>query len=138
MEYKVLDESDGDSVEKWVHPDLKAEMDPPFVTLTETKKVNHGKPDLSRVLDAPISLAGIAACLEMGESKDNRTRKSWLDYNDSDGLTSALLRHLMAWQQGEEVDPESGLNHLQHVVTNAVMLCETNPGTSSGETIKGN
>lgn len=33
--------------------------------------------------------------------------------------TAALLRHLMAYMDGEETDAESGLPHLWHVLTNA-------------------
>lgn len=130
VNYNVLDEDDG-AIDT---PDFRMDdgLDLPI------KKVDHGKPDLSRILDAPISMEGLAACLKMGESKDDRTRLSWKDYDDPEGLISALLRHLTAWQSGEVTDPESGLNHLQHVVTNAVMLCETNPSISDGELIKGN
>ena len=104
--------------------------------MSDRQKVNYGKPELSRILDAKVSMAGLAACLKMGEAKEDRTRLSWKDYNDPDGLTDALLRHLSAWRNGEIVDPESGLNHLQHVVTNAVILCETNPGMSLGELLE--
>ncbi len=30
--------------------------------------------------------------------------------------TGAILRHLMAWANGEDLDPDSGLNHLYHVM----------------------
>ena len=101
--------------------------------MAEIQKMNHGKPDLARVLDCPVSLAGLAASFAFGEQKDGRTRLSWKQYNDKDGLMSATLRHLSAWQNGEIIDSESGLNHLAHALTNIVMLYETNPGTESGE-----
>lgn len=37
-------------------------------------------------------------------------------------LYAALLRHLTAWWEGEETDPESGLSHLDHVLCCAAML----------------
>ena len=37
-------------------------------------------------------------------------------------LVSALLRHLMAHQMGEDKDPESGYTHLAHMACNALML----------------
>lgn len=37
---------------------------------------------------------------------------------------NCLLRHLLAWQEGEERDPESGQLHLAHVVWNALRLCQ--------------
>jgi hypothetical protein len=35
---------------------------------------------------------------------------------------SALRRHLAKWWNRQEFDPESGMNHLAHVATNAVFL----------------
>lgn len=35
---------------------------------------------------------------------------------------ACALRHLSAWQKGEELDPESGLPHLAHVMCNIRML----------------
>ena len=37
---------------------------------------------------------------------------------------AALLRHLTAFWRGEDLDPESGLSHLAHVVWNAMALLE--------------
>lgn len=33
-----------------------------------------------------------------------------------------MMRHLMAIQRGEEIDPESGLPHIGHLMCNALML----------------
>lgn len=35
---------------------------------------------------------------------------------------ACLMRHLAAWQRGEENDPESGLSHLAHAMCNLRML----------------
>jgi len=37
---------------------------------------------------------------------------------------AALLRHLVAWRKGEEIDLESGLKHLEHAACNIVFLLE--------------
>lgn len=37
---------------------------------------------------------------------------------------SALFRHIQAWRSGEELDPESGLSHLSHALTNIAILIE--------------
>ena len=111
MEYKVLDEHDGDAVEAYVMPPIH--------------KVDHNKAELSIILDAPKSMADFATIIKEGGKKDNRTLTSWLNYDDSRGLEAALLRHLMAWHNGEKIDKESGLSHLGHVVANAIMLRET-------------
>ena len=35
---------------------------------------------------------------------------------------AALMRHLNAWRLGESIDPESGLHHLKHALTNVIFL----------------
>jgi hypothetical protein len=42
--------------------------------------------------------------------------------NGRERYTGALLRHLVAWNAGEQIDPESGLHHLAHVACNALFL----------------
>lgn len=37
-------------------------------------------------------------------------------------LIAAMLRHIMAFASGEDVDPESGELHMAHVMANASML----------------
>lgn len=49
--------------------------------------------------------------------KDNwKKGMSWSRVYDS------LMRHLQSFWEGEELDPESGLHHLSHVIWNAVTL----------------
>lgn len=35
---------------------------------------------------------------------------------------AALLRHLLAFKEGQKTDPESGLHHLKHMLTNAAFM----------------
>ena len=37
---------------------------------------------------------------------------------------SALLRHVMAWWEGEDVDPDSGLNHLTKAASCLAVLMD--------------
>lgn len=39
-----------------------------------------------------------------------------------DRYYAALLRHLIAWRKGEEIDSESGLSHLSHAATCCLFL----------------
>jgi hypothetical protein len=49
--------------------------------------------------------------------------ESWKLVDDaSNRYFAALLRHLIAYKQGEDVDQESGKLHLAHVATNALFL----------------
>lgn len=37
---------------------------------------------------------------------------------------AAIQRHLFAWYDGEEIDPESGLPHMAHVMSNAALFLD--------------
>jgi hypothetical protein len=39
-------------------------------------------------------------------------------------LLSATMRHVNAYNSGEDIDSESGLSHTAHAVANLLMLCE--------------
>ena len=86
------------------------------------KKFDEEKPDLSYTMDAPIAMEGFCRVMQLGESKYGRD--NWKQHEDANRLIAALLRHLVAWQNGQGLDPESNLSHLHHVVANAVMLAE--------------
>ena len=45
------------------------------------------------------------------EKYEDRNWEKGVDYNKYYG---ALLRHIFAWWNGEELDPETGLSHLYH------------------------
>lgn len=38
---------------------------------------------------------------------------------------SSIMRHLLAFHSGEDIDPESGLNHLDHAMTQIMILKTT-------------
>jgi len=81
-------------------------------------RYNNGKPKLSLI---PLhTLTDEARVWEYGERK----YKSW---NWAKGMSWSIpyecaLRHLAAWQRGEENDQESGLPHLAHAMCNLRML----------------
>jgi hypothetical protein len=91
-------------------------------SLVEGSKHDQGKADLSLV--PLIAIESEARALGFGEKKYGR-------YNYTNGfevsrLTSAALRHLLAYNGGETYDPESGLHHIGHARANLAMLlhCE--------------
>lgn len=59
--------------------------------------------------------------LTMGSKKYADNNWQLVD-NAKERYYAALLRHLAAWRKGETVDPESGLNHLAHVMCNVTFL----------------
>jgi len=78
-----------------------------------------GKPRMD-LLD-PIALEGIAAVLAMGARK-------YAEHNWRKGMSwgqclASLLRHTFKFMNGEDLDEESGLPHVDHIACNAMFLC---------------
>jgi len=81
-------------------------------------KHDNGKPDLS--LLPSVFVKEVARALMYGEKKYGR-------YNfekgfDTHRLLGACLRHVYAWNEGEDTDPESGISHLAHAAASLGML----------------
>jgi len=71
----------------------------------------------------PISLIfGVARILGYGAKKyaANNWRRG-MKYSE---VYSAIQRHLLAWLEGEDNDPESGMSHLWHAGCGLAFLCE--------------
>lgn len=69
-----------------------------------------------------VALEGLAEVLTFGARKygpDN-----WRKGMEWRRLIGAALRHLMAFSRGEDVDPESGLPHIDHLACCAMFLSE--------------
>ena len=63
----------------------------------------------------------IIKVLEFGAKKYKE--ESWQDVPDAvRRYTDAVHRHLEAWENGEQIDPESGLHHLSHIGCNILFL----------------
>lgn len=96
--------------------------------MTEAVKYDNGKPELA--LLPTHAIIGIGKALTYGKKKYTKAGVSGaFNYKKGRGLTwlqisSALLRHLFAWLGGEELDEESGLNHLYHCGACVVMLID--------------
>jgi len=83
-------------------------------------RYNFGKPRVE--LLSSRALIGIASVLEFGARKyEEHNWRKGLSWSDTLGST---LRHLLRFMSGEDVDKESGLPHIDHVMTNAMFLSE--------------
>jgi len=80
------------------------------------------------------AMTGLAEVLTFGANK--YAPNGWKAVPDAiERYYAALHRHLIAWREGEEVDKESGLPHLSHVLTNVAFLLELN-NMKNGESSK--
>ena len=68
-----------------------------------------------------ISVEAVAKVMTFGAKK--YAPDGWKSVpNAVDRYNSAMLRHMVAIQKGELVDPESGLPHIDHIACNAMFL----------------
>lgn len=74
-------------------------------------KFDSGKPMLDLI--DPLAIEGLAAVLTFGAKK--YAAHNWRGGLSYSRLIAALLRHLFAILRGEDIDPESGLPHVDHV-----------------------
>jgi hypothetical protein len=81
-------------------------------------RFNGGKPDYSLI---PLTTMEDEARVWM-YGKNKYAAWNWAKGMAWSVPLACLLRHMAAWQRGEEVDPESGLPHLAHAMCNLRML----------------
>ena len=81
-------------------------------------RYNDGKADFSLI---PLcTLEEEARVWQYG--KEKYAAWNWAKGMDWSIPFACLMRHMAAWQRGEECDPESGLPHLAHAACNLRML----------------
>jgi hypothetical protein len=86
--------------------------------MAEGKKFDGGKLRMDLI---PVeAIEGIARVLTFGAEKYGD--RNWEQGIKFGRLYAALLRHLFAWFKGEDTDPESKLNHIDHVLACATFL----------------
>lgn len=85
-------------------------------------RYNEGKAELSYLMSAPYAMQGLCETFAFGAVKYDRD--NWKRGFPSEKLTDSMLRHLLAYQNGETIDPESGIHHLNHMLWNAVALAD--------------
>ena len=92
----------------------------------DAKKYDHDKPPMD-LLDR-YALEQISYALEYGANK--YTRHNWRNGISQSRLISAALRHILAHNDGENLDEESQCLHLAHAaccIMFAINMLETRP-----------
>ena len=77
----------------------------------EAMKYDKAKPRMD-LLDSD-ALLGLASVLTFGAQK--YAAHNWRNGLEYSRVLAALARHLAAIQRGEDIDPESGLQHIDHL-----------------------
>jgi hypothetical protein len=88
---------------------------------TKGRKFDGGK--LEYGLLPPLALEETVKVLTFGAQKYERD--NWQKVPDANRrYFDALQRHVWAWKQGEQMDPESGIHHLAHAMCCLMFLYE--------------
>jgi hypothetical protein len=90
------------------------------VTTKPALKFDNGKPDLSLIPRAALDQC--ARAFMLGEQKYGRY--NFYNGMEASRLVAACLRHVTAWNEGEETDPESGASHLGHALACISMILQ--------------
>jgi len=84
-------------------------------------KYDKGKPPIHLV--PPECIIGAANVFGFGAAKYGENNWRYDVSNTSYGRTySSIQRHLNAFWSGEDIDPESGLPHIDHAITQLMIL----------------
>jgi hypothetical protein len=102
-------------------PDIwksKEELEAVAIPKPVAKRYNQGKAKLTYV---PLALKeGCARGMVYGATKYERD--NWKKGFPWTEVMDCLMRHAEAWTEGEDIDAESGLNHLDLLACNAAFL----------------
>lgn len=105
---------DNDSMSDKYKANLTSEQQPQVGLKYDTGKLLFS-------LIPPETTRALAQVLTFGAQK--YAPNNWqLVENGKDRYLDALFRHLDAYRSGEALDPESGLSHLSHALTNVAFL----------------
>jgi hypothetical protein len=89
--------------------------------MTDGRKNDDGKLRYELLPMAPVD--EIVRVLGFGAAKYDDD--NWRRVPDAENrYYAAAMRHLSAWRQGENIDPESGRSHLAHAACCLVFLME--------------
>ena len=91
--------------------------------MSKADRYNEGKAKLSYILLGRAAVEGESFIWEGGAVKYEKG--NWLKCAPYTEVSDSLLRHLCAFLNGEDVDPESKRPHVDHIQCNAKMLAQS-------------
>ena len=92
-----------------------------------------GEKKVSLSIVPPAAILQIALALQVGAKKYGRA--NWRKYKVFNMIyVDAALRHLYAYADGEDADPETGISHLAHAAAGLSILLDAQSGGTSIET----
>ena len=69
-----------------------------------------------------VALKELSKVLAFGASRYGE--HNWRQGIETSRLLGAMLRHILAYQDGETLDPETGLSHIAHAMASAMFILE--------------
>jgi len=110
------------NIEPNIEPDIEPNIGSPEPIRGAGMRFNAEKMPLETI---PLHL--LEDCARVFDGVTKREVKPYPMWNWAKGMPwsvpyACMLRHLAAWYRGEDNDPETGINHLGHVMCNLLML----------------
>jgi len=87
-------------------------------------RFNNGKIDLTQCPETIIYAIAATFMKNSDKHGGKYPNFNWRRGMDHSKPMACLMRHMMSYQAGEDLDPESGLPHLWHAACNLAMLIE--------------
>lgn len=105
----------------WTGPESKLQqiINRPL-NVEQSLKYDSGKAPVDLIPLEPLLM--IADVLQFGVQKYGRNNWRMGNVPEFSRLYASILRHLMSWNEGEDLDKESGMSHLAHASTQLMFL----------------
>ena len=90
--------------------------------LTQGQCLKYDKDKLDWSMIPFPTLQEVVKVFHYGANK--YAKDNWKSGTSHSRAFASMLRHLLAWYDGEDIDPESGLYHLAHLGAQTLMLAD--------------